>query len=144
MVNPRKVLYKNIVLGLIKISPDSISNYLYLKNIHWIRRIKRSKSQDIYIDLSLISLKLLDSHINSFVKTIKKKLKKKKDNQYVILDFTKTCDVSYNFIKGSTKRLVESKIITEDLYEDNHIIILGSEEIKKTFTKYFKYYLSQT
>lgn len=143
MSNIKKRLYKTFVLGLIKIGPEYISNQLYLKNIHWIRRIKRNKSQDIYIDLSLISLKLLEMHVKSFVKIFKKKTKNKKDTQHIILDFTRTFDISYTFIQSSSEHLVKSKLVTKELYESNMIIILGSNKIKTLFTKYFKYYLYQ-
>lgn len=145
MSDIKKTLYKEFIIKLIKVTPENLSNKIYLKNVHWIRRYRKSKSEDIYLDLySLLALKLYnDKHTKQFVKLLTKKTKRINSNQHLVLDFSKTLDVSYDFIKCSCKALVEKGIISKESIDGNRVIILASNEIKRTFTKYFNYYLSQ-
>lgn len=108
------------------------------------KRIRNSRSRDIYLDLGYILSILVyrKEHINLFIKLVSKELKNIDSNQHLILDFTNTLSVSYNFIKTTCNRLVSNKVVTKDLY-DNNIIILGNKKTKESFIKYFEYYLNK-
>ena len=41
MSDIKKTLYKEFIIKLIKVTPESLSNKIYLKNVHWIRRYRK-------------------------------------------------------------------------------------------------------
>lgn len=108
------------------------------------KRIRNYRSRDIYLDLGYILSILIyrKKHINLFIKLVSKELKNIDSNQHLILDFTNTLSISYNFIKTTCNRLVSNRVVTKDLY-DNNMIILGNKKTKESFIKYFEYYLNK-
>lgn len=108
------------------------------------KRIINYRSRDIYLDLGYILSILIyrKKHINLFIKLVSKELKNIDSNQHLILDFTNTLSISYNFIKTTCNRLVSNRVVTKDLY-DNNMIILGNKKTKESFIKYFEYYLNK-
>lgn len=108
------------------------------------KKTNNHRSRDIYLDLGYILSILIyrNKHINLFVKLVSRELKNIHPKQHLILDFTNTLSVSYNFIKTTCNTLVSNKIVTKDLY-DNNMIILGNKKTKESFIKYFEYYLNK-